>query len=317
MTAELPVTELAVSEQPLPPDNPYLARSLSEHTLRAYRADAAHFLAYCTQTGATPLPASPGTIAAYMAASAKAYAYSSLIRRLGTIAHAHRLAGHPLDTRDPLIRHTLRGIARIHGTTPRRAAALGSREVRAMAEGCPPTLTGLRDRAVILIGFAGALRRSEIVSIDVEHLTHQPDSLRITLPQTKTGPAEVVVLKGSARQTCPVRALERWIEASATQLGPVFRGIDRWGVISHERLHADGVRRILLRAAAKAGISVAAHETLSPHGLRAGFVTEAYRNGAREVDIMNHTRHTTAAQMRVYIRRSNRLSDHPGRLVGL
>jgi integrase len=119
------------------------------------------------------------------------------------------------------------------------------------------------------------------------------------------------------RMTCPVRTLQRWLEVSATRFGPVFRGIDQWGTISDHALHPDGVRRIVRRAAERAGIKVAAHETLSPHGLRAGFVTEAHRMGARDEEIAGHTRHKSLASMRGYIRRSGKLDDNPAGKLGL
>lgn len=301
--------------------NRYIEASLSGNTLRAYRADLAHFEAYCQAHDCAHMPASTETVVAYLVSTAAQYKWATLNRRLLSIKLAHKMAGHPIDGTAPDLRHTLRGIARVHGTAQRRAAALGTAEVRAMAATCPDTLTGTRDRAILLVGFAGAFRRSEITAIDVAHLTFQPDVLRILLPRSKADAegkgVEVVILRGAECQTCPVRALQAWIDRSDTQAGPVFRGIDRWGHILPDRLHADGIRRIVKRAAADSGITVAAHEALSPHGLRVGFVTEAYRAGAREEDIMHHTRHTSAATMRLYVRRSNKMSDHPGRLLGL
>ena len=220
-----------------------------------------------------------------------------------------------------LVRATLRGILRSHATPPRRAAALTSSEIRALAAAAGETITGWRDRALLLAGFAAALRRSEIVAIDREHLTRVPAGFHLLIPSSKTDPesegAELIIPSGRQRETCPVRALERWIERSATAFGPLFRRIDRWGTIEAERLHPDSVRLILARLAARAGLTVPAHERLSPHGLRAGFITETYRAGARDEAIMAHTRHRSQAAMRGYIRRAKLGQDNPAKLLDL
>lgn len=303
------------------PDD-YAEIAQAQATLRAYRADVDAFARYCQSVGAAEMfPASPALVAAYLAAHAQIYATATLIRHLAGIGHEHRARGLILNTADPLIRKTLRGIARSHGRPQRQAAALGTREVKAMVRRCGSDLTGIRDAALLLIGFAGGLRRSEIVAIDREHLTLQPQSLRLLIPRSKsdqTGSgAEIVLPYGRDGQTCPVRTLQRWLDVSATRFGPVFRGINRWGRISDDRLHPDGVRRIVLRAAKRAGLTIASHEALSPHGLRAGFITEAYRRGAREADIMQFTRQKSLATMRRYIRRSDKASDNPSGLLGL
>lgn len=304
------------------PDNPYATPDLSAATRTAYARDLASFHAFCEAHDLTlSMPAEPSVIAAYLASIARTHATATLRRRLRGIAAAHLAAGYDFPSDAILVRQTMRGIARAHGTPPRRAAALGLREVRAMLIACDETLTGLRDRAVILIGFAGGLRRSEITAIEREHVTFQPGSIRLHIPSSKSDQghdgAEIVIPAGVNRMTCPVRTLQRWLDVSVTRYGPVFRGIDRWGVISDQALHPDGVRRIVLRAAERAGIKVAVHETLSPHGLRAGFVTEAHRAGARDEDIAGHTRHKSLASMRGYIRRSGKLSDNPAGKLGL
>ena len=300
----------------------YAQASLAANTRRAYRADIAHFSQWCTEVRLTPMPASPETVAAYLAAFAALYNPTTLQHRLRAIGQMHALAGVTFDTRAAVVRHTLRGIKREHGMPARQSAALTTDDVLAMADTCHlHRLEGVRDRALILIGFAGAFRRSELVAIDVEHLSFGPRALRILLPRSK-GDAEgegieVIIPRGHAKATCPYTALQRWLEASHTALGPVFRGIHRLGTISHNRLSGEAVRLILRRAATRAHIEVAAHERLSPHGLRAGFITEAYRRGAREEEIMAHVRHKSWGTTRKYIRRSGKLADHPGLLLGL
>jgi integrase len=149
---------------------------------------------------------------------------------------------------------------------------------------CDGGLTGTRDRALLLLGFAGALRRAELVGIDREHLAFVPAGIRLWIPHSKTDAAaegaEIGIPRGKRADTCPVKALGAWLARSACAFGPVFRNVDRWGTVEHARLGPDAVRRILRKRAALAGIDAGDAERLSPHGLRAGFATEAYAKGA-------------------------------------
>jgi integrase len=290
-------------------------------TRRAYRADWADFRAFCQAAGFCPLPAAPQTVAAYLAAMASTHAASTLARRLAAIGQAHRLAGHDWRPSHPVIRTTRQGIARRHGSAVRRSAALTTSDIRKLLAACADDLPGQRDRALLLLGFAGALRRSELVGIDREHIVFHEAGLRLTIPRSKTDPegagTELGIPRGARRETCPVRALEAWLQASDCQFGPVFRKVDLWGNIEHRRLHPDAVRQILLRRAAQAGLAVPAGERLSPHGLRAGFVTEATLAGARDEQIMAHTRHADLKTMRGYVRRAKLVTDSPAKLLGL
>jgi integrase len=260
-------------------------------------------------------------VAAYLAALAPLYSRSALERRLAAIGHAHRLGGLDWSAGHPAIRGTLRGIYRQHGSRRRQAAALTSVELKKLVAACPGDLAGLRDRALLLLGFAGALRRAELVGLDREHLRFTETGLRLLLPRSKTDQAgkgvELGLSRGKRRETCPVRAVEAWLEASACQYGPVFRKVDRWGNIEHSRLGSDAVRDILRRRARDARITVPAGERLSPHGLRAGFVTEAYLAGARDEQVMDHTRHRDLKTMRGYVRRAKLVTDSAVKLLDL
>jgi integrase len=299
----------------------YASDAHSQATRRAYRSDWADFTAFCRATNLSPLPAAPETIAAYFAAMAATHARSTIQRRLAAIGQAHRLAGQEWIPSHPIIRTTLRGIGRRHGSAVRRSAALTTVEIRKLVATCRDDLTGLRDRAMVLLAFAGALRRSELVGIDREHLVLRESGLRLTIPRSKGDPdgvgVEVGIPKGTRRETCPLRALEAWLLASDCQFGPVFRKVDLWGNIEHRRLNPDSVRQILLKRAKLAGVEVPAAERLSPHGLRAGFVTEAYMAGARDEQIMAHTRHADLKTMRGYVRRAKLVTESPAKLLGL
>jgi site-specific recombinase XerD len=143
-------------------------------TLRAYKADLANFKAWCVERDLDPMPSTPEIVGAYLADAGRGYTLSTLRRRVAAIARAHRIAQQPLDTRHPAIRETLRGIARTHGEPPRRSAALTTGDIKRLLRTCPDDTSGIRDQALFLICFAGALRRSELVGLDVEHVTSTP-----------------------------------------------------------------------------------------------------------------------------------------------
>ncbi len=196
---------------------------------------------------------------AYLAALAPRYRLATLRRRLAALARAHRSAGHRLDTGHPAVRETLRGIARRHGAPQRRSAALATAEVRKLVAACRGGLAGLRDRALLLLGYAAALRRSEFAAVEVEHVRFTADGLELLLPRSKGdaagGGARAGVPRGQHAATCPARAVEAWLRASAVRYGPVFCRVTRWGTVEQGRgLSGEGVRLVLLRRAAEAGV---------------------------------------------------------------
>jgi integrase len=299
----------------------YAAQSLAASTLRAYRSDWAQFREWCASCGLAPLPADPATVASYLASMALSHSRATLRRRLVAIGQVHRLAGHAWSASHPAIRNTLRGILRRHGLPAMQAAALTTADLRRLVATCDASLAGLRDRALLLLGYSGALRRAELVGVEREHVRIEAQGLRLLIPRAK-GDQEgqgvtLGIARGMHRETCPVRALEAWLDQSECRFGPVFRKITRWGQVEHAALHPDAVRQILRRRAAAAGLMVGEGERLSPHGLRAGFVTEAYRAGARDEEIMDHTRHRDLKTMRSYVRRSKLVVESPVRLLGL
>ena len=182
-------------------------------TLRAYAADLKNYEAWCARHGMTALPAAPEIVGAYLAAAGEGYAMQTLRRRVAAIARASGVCGHPLDTKHPAIRETLRGIGRTHGSRGRRSAALTTAEVGKLCRSCEPGLAGDRDRALLLIAFAGALRRSELVALDVERLTWANDGVKLLLAKSKTDKdghgAEIMIVFGRHEHTCPVQALRR------------------------------------------------------------------------------------------------------------
>lgn len=290
-------------------------------TLRAYASDLRNYQAWCARHGMTALPATPEVVGAYLAAAGEGYAMPTLRRRVAAIARASGVTGHPLDTKHPAIRETLRGIGRTHGSRGRRSAALTTSEIKKLSLVCEPGLAGDRDRALLLIGFAGALRRSELVALDVEHLAWSNDGVKLLLGKSKTDKegkgVEIMIVYGRHEATCPVRALRGWLEAGSIKSGPAFRKVNKAGRVEARRLSEDAVRQILLRRAAQAGVKGSLAEPVSPHGLRAGFVTTAYRNGVPDEEIMGHTRHRSLTTMRSYVRRAKLSKTAPAGKLGL
>ena len=240
---------------------------------------------------------------------------------MAAIARACGVGGHPLDTKHPAIRETLRGIARKHGVPARRAAALTTAEIKRLIRACGNDLAGERDRALFLVGFAGAMRRSELVGLDVEHVTWTTDGMKLLIERSKTDAegegAEIAIPRGRSPETCPVKNLQQWLTAAAITAGPLFRKVNRGGVVETTRLSPDAVRQILLKRAARAGLQGNLAEPVSPHGLRAGFVTTAYNNGVPDEEIMGHTRHRSLTTMRGYVRRAKLGQSSPAGKIGL
>jgi integrase len=290
-------------------------------TLRAYATDLANYKAWCDRHGFVAMPAAPEVVGAYLAAAGEGYAMPTLRRRVAAIARACGVAGHPLDTKHPAVRETLRGIGRKHGARSRRAAALTTVDVRKLCQACGGDLAGARDRAMFLVGFAGALRRSELVALDVEHVAWTRNGIKLLIERSKTDAegegAEIGIPRGQAGETCPVEALAAWLDLAEITGGPLFRKVNRGGVVEKARLSTDAVRQILLRRAAKAGLKGTLAEPVSPHGLRAGFVTAAYRNGVPDEEIMGHTRHRSLTTMRSYVRRAKLSRESPAGKLGL
>ena len=299
----------------------YLVAADAPSTVRAYTADWKHFSLWCAARQQVPMPATPELVGDYLSDLGEGYARATLRRKVAAVARANRLAGYPLDTRDTSIRDVLRGIGRTHGTPPKRAQALATEEIQKLVMTCADDPAGLRDRALILIAFAGALRRSELCAIAVDHITWKARSLELLIPRSKTDAeaegARIGIPRGKSEATCPVRALRNWLQAAEIERGPVFRAVTRHGTLRSAALSGEAVRLIVLKRARLAGIKGTLLEPISPHGLRAGFVTSAYRNNVPDEEIMGHSRHRSLTTMRSYVRRSKLSHASPAGKVGL
>ena len=318
----------------------YARAAASDNTLKAYAKDWAHFARWCRMKGAEPLPPSLEMIGLYLAdlasgsgpspsqSASRPLSVSTIDRRLSGLAWNYAQRGFFLDRKNRHIATVLAGIKRKHARPPVQKEAILAEDILAMVATLPFDLRGLRDRAILLLGYAGGLRRSEIVSLDV-HKDDTPDSggwieifekgALLTL-NAKTGWREVEIGRGSKDQTCPVHALEQWLHFAKIDFGPVFVGISRDGKRASEtRLNDKHVARLIKRTVLDAGIRSDLPEKdrlalFSGHSLRAGLASSA------EVDeryVQKQLGHASAEMTRRYQRRRDRFRVNLTKAAGL
>ncbi len=310
----------------------YARQARAANTRKAYQCDWRAFTSWCDAHNLPPLPADPRTVVLYLADVADAHKVSTLRRRLASISQAHKLAGFPspaLTSQEPL--HSVwRGLLRDKAGTERidKVAPTLPEDLRLMISHLPrvepnvpmspPTLSARRDRALLLLGFAGALRRSELVRLNIDDLTFTAEGLRIVVRKSKTDPHGQGHIKGirygEHPDTCPVRAIRGWLRAAGIEHGPIFRAVNRGGNVSDRALSGRSVALIIKRACRRAGLR---EEDFSGHSLRAGFTTQAARVGKPERVIMRHTGHKSERMVREYIREGTLFQDNPTEGLGL
>lgn len=291
----------------------FARHSKSPATIRAYRADAADFSDWCSRHHRPSLPADVDTVAAYLAALARSGLMASTItRRRAAIAFAHRLAGLDSPTANEGVKSVVSGIRRSLGTAANRKAPATAEVIRVFVDSIPRDLRGLRDRALLLIGFAAALRRSEIVALDVSDIEESAEGIVIRIKRSKTdqeGAGDFVAIPYGTHLR-PVCALYDWLQASGISEGPIFRAIRKGGTsVMQVRLTDRSVANILKRHAEAVGLDPA---TFSGHSLRAGFVTSALQAGADVMRVMDVTRHRQVNTLKAYDRRAKAFQHHAG-----
>jgi integrase len=257
-------------------------------------------------------------VAAYIAECAGRLKVGSIQRRLNAIAEAHKATGLESPTHSAMVRNTLKGIRRTLGTAPLQKAATLTDDIRAMIDATDAGIIGSRDRALILLGFAGAFRRSELIALDAEDCASGKDGLTVLLRRSKTDQEgagrKVGIPYGSNPDTCPVRNFQRWKEEAAINSGPLFRSINRHGQIQPGRLSGIDVARIVKKLAERAGLDPAKY---AGHSLRAGHATTAAIGGASERSIMNQTGHRSVQMVRRYIRDGSLFRENSAGKLGL
>ena len=296
----------------------FATRARAENTLRAYRSDWRNFEAWCQVRQFPACPAASETVALYLTALSRTHKVSTLTRRLSAISQAHRTAGLASPAEQAPVRQVMAGIRRTLGTAATVKRPVLVADLQAMVNAIPDNLIGLRDRALLLIGFSGAFRRSELVALDCSDLAETADGLTLTIRRSKTDQEaagrKIAIPRGREAATCPLRALAAWHVAAGIESGPVFLRVNRHGQILRKRPSAEAVGIIVKRWAAAIGLDAS---EFAGHSLRAGLATSAAIAGKSERAIMNQTGHRSSATVRRYIRDGNLFRDNAAEGLGL
>lgn len=298
----------------------YVSHSKAANTLAAYEQDWRYFTSWCSAHGVSYMPAAPETVAAYIADIASTYKVSTIERRLSSISKAHSAAGfeNPASRRHSIVKDTLGGIRRAHGVTRNRKAAVRVSNIHTVLEALPDTIQAKRDRALLLLGYICALRRSEIVALDIEDLTFTQEGMQVLIRRSKTDQEArgrtFGIRYGANPYTCVVRAVQSWMRAAEITSGALFRAVDRHGNVQAGRLGDRAVALTVKRLAKKMGLDPAA---VSGHSLRAGFITDQVAKGTPSPTIMDRSRHHSVTVFNSYYREADIYAVDYGAIVGL
>ena len=288
-----------------------LKNSKANNTVRAYQSDYNDFRLFCAQNGFKSLPSEPKIVSLYLTyLSTKNIKISTLKRRLVSIGVIHKLKGHYLDMKHPLIVENLMGIKRRKGSIQKGKKPLLINSLKKIIDVIDnkenENIKKLRDRSIILIGFSGGFRRNEIVSLDYEDLDFVEEGLKISVKKSKTDQFGEGSVKGlpyfDNSQYCPVVSIRKWIEISKINSGPLFRRFTKGSKLSDNRLSDQTVALLIKYYLTIAGIE---SRNYSGHSLRSGFATSAAESGAEERSIMAMTGHKSTEMVRRYIKEAN------------
>lgn len=296
----------ATLAEPLEKAKSFVSNSVPENTKRAYASDWAGFTDWCDEKGVCPLPAHPGTIAAFLADESARCKPATLRRRLASIGKMHGVNGHPNPCSTEAVKSTMKGIERSFGIAQESKAPATHEKVEKMVAACPAvTLDGLRARAILLLGYAGAFRRSELVALTCEDLKWSKEGVVIAVRRSKTdqrGAGMVKAIPFVEGPMCAATALRVWLTAAQIDSGPVFRAFLRNGKPKSEPLSDHAIAIIIKEAARRCGFEA---EEFSGHSLRAGHVTEARSRGVSDSSTMSTTGHKRVETLDMYDRREN------------
>lgn len=304
-----------------------LRHALSDNTWRAYEADWKVFSAWCAENGVQSLPAHPDSIAGFLSDDAMTHKMSTVERRLTAISYFHKVAGANSEssekdmwspTTSRRVGLVVDGLQRQFGTRPTRKKAADDEVMRAVLNTIDgTTLAGLRDRALLLLGFAGAFRRSALCALHVDDLTFTKVGVDVVIRRGKEDPkgkGRVLGIVSTGGALCPVAALKTWLGAAKITAGPIFRGMTRWGTIRQKALDSATVARVLKTAISKAGLSA---EDFGAHSLRAGHITVAVRRGAQLWEVMRTSGHRSVEMVNRYIREADTVRGSSATKVNL
>ena len=287
-----------------------LKSSKAKNTLRAYKSDFKDFGIFCAKHGFNSMPTEPKTVSLYLTKLSSIYKISTLRRRLVSIGMVHKLKGHYLDTKHPIIIENLMGIKRKKGSMQvgKKPILISHLKqiINVIDDQKIKEIKKLRDRTLILLGFGGGFRRTELISIDHEDLDFVEEGVKITLRRSKTDQLGEGLVKGlpyfTNEKYCPVKSLKNWIKLSHIKSGPIFRRFAKSSILTSHRLTDQSVVLKIKECLKLAGIE---NKNFSGHSLRSGFATVAAESGADERSIMAMTGHKSTQMVRRYIREAN------------
>ena len=294
-----------------------LQNSKATNTVRAYKSDFKDFSLFCVQNGFKNLPSDPKIVSLYLThLSTKNIKISTIKRRLVSIGVIHKMRGHYLDTKHPLIIENLMGIKRRKGTVQKGKKPLLIRGLKAIIDIINQEqiedIKKLRDKTMILVGFSGGFRRNEIVSLDVDDLEFVYEGVKITVKKSKTdqfGEGFIKALPYFENELyCPVISLKRWLNISKITKGSIFRRFTKGSNLSNNRLTDQTVALLIKEYLKLAGID---STNYSGHSLRSGFATSAAESGVEERSIMAMTGHKSTEMVRRYIKETNLFKNNP------
>lgn len=302
----------------------YFEAARAENTLSAYDSDLRDFATWCRVEagGLSPLPAAPETVALYITdlAAGRGLKASTIRRRLAAISQLHKEAGHPSPAAHEHVKDVLKGILRRHGSLQEGADPILIGTVRRMLgpmerEKGP---AAKRDRALLLLGLAGGLRRSELSALSVEDLSFVEEGVVVLIRRSKTDQEgkgmRVGVPYGSHPETCPVRNLRAWVSALDRETGSLFCQVDRHGNLKEGGLTGQAITRMIQKRARAAGLD---GKRYSAHSLRAGLVTGASAAGVSDKRIMDQTGHRSLPMVHRYAREAELFKNNPAAFLGL
>ena len=288
-----------------------LKNSKSANTVRAYKSDFEDFSLFCVKNGFKSIPTDPKIVSLYLTyLSSKDVKPSTIKRRLVSIGVIHKMKGHYLDTKHPVIVENFMGIRRLKGVNQNGKKPILINDLKRIIDVInkqkEPDLKKLRNKALLLLGFAGGFRRNELISLNLEDLDFVFEGLKIYIRRSKTDQFGEGFTKGipyfDNYLYCPVKNLQKWLNISKLKKGPVFVRFSKGSNLTNIRLTDQSVALIIKDYLAKAGID---NKNYSGHSLRSGFATSAAEAGAEERSIMAMTGHKTSQMVRRYIREAN------------
>ena len=287
-----------------------LKSSKADNTLRAYKSDFRDFGVFCAKHGFNTIPTEPKVVSLYLTYLSSNSKISTIRRRLVSIGVVHKIKGHYLDTKHPVIIENLMGIKRKKGSVQKGKKPILINHLKQIInvidEQKMEKIKKLRNKTLILLGFGGGFRRSEIISIDYEDLDFVQEGIKITLRRSKTDQFGEGMIKGlpyfSNEKYCPVTNLKNWLILSKIKTGPIFRRFAKGSILTRHRLTDQSVVLIIKDCLKLAGIE---NQNFAGHSLRSGFATVAAESGADERSIMAMTGHKTTQMVRRYIREAN------------